>query len=171
MSIAINTRHRGDPYVSRREAEHSHASPSSRFSIQLPSDRLSTHPANNFEAMVAAPKRPAHRKSNVRYNEQESSEPSDDGQDSDSPPPPRKRTRGRVGASGSKAKKRTKAKQTSTFLEMPLDVMFEVSKFLYAETAQFNLFPGFMARRSSVASSRKICCNSPERPRLLGASS
>jgi len=77
--------------------------------------------------MVAAPERPARRKSNVQYNEQESSELSDDDPDSGSSPPPRKRARGRAGASGSKAKKKGKAKQTSKLLEMPLDVMFEVS--------------------------------------------
>ena len=153
-------------YVSRRKSEHSHASPSSRLSIRLPSDRLSTHPTNSFEGMVAALKRPAHRKSNVQYNEQESSELSDDGQDSNSSPPPRKRARGRAGASGLKAKKRTKAKQMSKFLEMPLDVMFEVSGFLCAETVQSNISPGFMTYRSSVASSQGICCSCLERPKL-----
>lgn len=76
--------------------------------------------------MVAAPKRPARRKPNVQYNEQESSELSDDSQDPRSSPPPRKRTRVRAGPSGSKAKKKGKAKQTSEILELPLDVMFEV---------------------------------------------
>ncbi|KAF9642720.1 hypothetical protein BDM02DRAFT_3152142 [Thelephora ganbajun] len=75
--------------------------------------------------MVAAPKRPARRKPNVQYNEQESSEPSDDGLDSNSSPPPRKRARGRAVASVSKAKK-GKEKQASKLLEMPLDVMFEI---------------------------------------------
>jgi len=92
--------------------------------------------------MVAAPKRPAHRKSSVQYNEQESSELSDDDRDPDSSPPPRKRARGRAGTSGSKAKKRTKANQTSKFLETPLDVMFEVSRFLCVETVQSKMSPG-----------------------------
>ena len=87
--------------------------------------------------MVATPKRPARRKSNIQYNEQESSGPSDDDQYSGSSPPPRKRVRGKAGASVPKVRKKAKAKQTSTFLEIPLDVMFEVSGFLSAETAQF----------------------------------
>jgi len=80
--------------------------------------------------MVAAAKRPARRKSSVQYNEQELSELSDDGQDSDNSPPPRKRARGKPGTSGPKTKKKGKGKQTSKLLEMPLDVMFEVSGFL-----------------------------------------
>lgn len=91
---------------------------------------------------MAAPKRQAHRKSSVQYNEQESSEPSDDDRDPDSSPPPRKRARGRTGASVSKAKKRAKAKQTSKFLDIPLDVMFEVSRFLCVETEQSKMSPG-----------------------------
>ena len=83
--------------------------------------------------MVAAPKRPARRKSSVQYNEQESSEISDDGQGSDTSPAPRKRVRGKAGVGGSK--KKEKAKQTSKLLEMPLDVMFEVSEPLCMETA------------------------------------
>jgi hypothetical protein len=83
--------------------------------------------------MVATAKRPARRKPNVQYNEQESSELSEDDQDTGTSPPPRKRTRGRAGASGSKAKKRGKGKQTSKLLGMPLDVMFEVSGFLRVE--------------------------------------
>lgn len=77
--------------------------------------------------MVAALKRTARRKSNIHYNEQESSGLSDDGLDSESSPPLRKRARGRTVASGLRAKKRGKARQTPMLLEMPLDVMFEVS--------------------------------------------
>lgn len=88
---------------------------------------------NHLENMVAAPKRPARRKPGVQYNEQELSELSDDGQDSGSSPQPRKRARGKLGAGGTKAKKRGKAKQTAKLLDMPLDVMFEVSESLYAK--------------------------------------
>jgi len=83
--------------------------------------------------MVAAPKRPARRKSSVQYNEQELSELSDDGQDSGSSPPPRKRARGKPAAGVSKAKKKGKVKQTAKLLAMPLDVMFEVSGSLCVE--------------------------------------
>jgi len=82
---------------------------------------------NRFKTMVAAPKRPARRKSSVQYNEQELSELSDDVQDSGNSPPPRKRVRGKLGVGGPKAKKKGKAKQAAKLLDMPLDVMFEVS--------------------------------------------
>lgn len=77
--------------------------------------------------MVATPKRTARRKSNVQYHENESSDLSDEGLDSDVSPPPRRRARGRAGAGGSRTKKKGKAGQTSRLLEIPLDVMFEVS--------------------------------------------
>jgi len=86
---------------------------------------------------MVAPTRSSRRKSNVQKNEQDSSELSNDDQDSDPSPPPRKRTRGKTGAGGSKVKKKGKAKQSSVLLEMPLDVMFEVSGFLPVETVQF----------------------------------
>jgi len=124
-------------YVSRGATEHSHALPSFRHFIPIPIWPTQNLLPNYFDTMVAAPKRPARRKSNVQYNEQESSELSDDGLGFDSSPPPRKRARGRVGVSGSKAKKKGKAKQTSELLEMPLDVMFEVSGFLRAETVRY----------------------------------
>lgn len=83
-------------------------------------------PTNEVEATQAMPKRAVRRrKSSVQYNEQDSSEFSDDGLHSDSSPP-RKRVRGRAGAGGSRTKK-AKAKQTSKLLEIPLDVTFEVS--------------------------------------------
>lgn len=90
--------------------------------------------------MVTAPQRTTRRKSNVHYIEQESSELSDDALDSDSSPPPQKRARGRAGANGSKTRKKGKAKQTSKLLEMPLEVVFEVSRFLFAETVLFLIF-------------------------------
>lgn len=75
--------------------------------------------------MQATTKRTRRRKPGVHYNEQDSSGPSDDGQDLGSSPP-RKRARGRAGANGLRTKK-GKGKQTSKLLEMPLDVTFEVS--------------------------------------------
>ena len=83
--------------------------------------------------MVATAKRPARHKSSVQYNERELPEPSDDGEDSGNSPPPRKRARGKAGAGGPKARKKGKGKQVSTLLEMPLDVMFEVSGSLCPE--------------------------------------
>lgn len=121
--------------------------------------------------MVAAPKRPARRKSNIQYNEQEASELSDDEPDSGSSPPPRKRARGRAGVSGSKAGKKGKAKEASTFLEMPLDVMFEVSEFLRVVAVEFERPVGFMTCRSSAASNQKIYCNCLEHPRPFVESS
>ena len=92
--------------------------------------------------MVAAPKRAARRKPNVQYNEQESSELSDESLDSDSSPP-RKKARGRAGASGPKGKKKGKATQTSKLLDMPLDVMFEVSRFPRGGPCGFRMFVVF----------------------------
>ena len=115
--------------------------------------------------MVAAPKRPARRKPGVQYNEQELSELSDDSQDTGGSPPPRKKARGKLGAGGPKAKKKGKAKQPAKLLEMPLDVMFEVSGSLYVG------FVGFMVCRSSAASNRGICCNCRGRPRPFEESS
>jgi len=90
---------------------------------------------------VAAPKRPARRKSSVQYNEQEPSELSDDGQDSGDSPPPRKRARGKSGVGVFKAKKKGKGKQIPKFLEMPLDVMFEVSGILLVGFGGWYLWP------------------------------
>ena len=122
--------------------------------------------------MVAAPNRPARRKSSVQYNEQESSELSNDDQDSDTSPPPRKRARSKAGAGGTKAKKKGKAKQQAlTLLEMPLDVMFEVSRFTSIELVWFWRLVGFMACRSSAVSNQKICCNCLGPPRHFAESS
>jgi len=127
---------------------------------------------NSSEAMVEGRKRAARRKSNVQYNEQESSELSDYRQDSEiSPQPTRKRTRGKTGASGPKTKKKGKARQKSSFLEVPLDLMFEVSGFLRMETVWFRRLVGFMACRSSAASSPEIYCNCLGRPRPFVVSS
>ena len=121
--------------------------------------------------MVTASTRSSRRKPNVQVNEQESSELSDDGQDSDPSPPPRKRARGKAGAGGQKAKKKGKTTQTPKLLEIPLDVMFEVSGFLHVETVELKESLGFVTRRSSTALNPKICCNCLERPRRLGGSS
>lgn len=95
--------------------------------------------------MVAPPKRQTRRKPSVQYNEQESSELSDDSRDSSSSPPPRKRARSGARPSGLKTKKKGKAKQTSKFLELPLDVMFEVRMFFFGDMTWFESRPlGFM---------------------------